>query len=169
MDVYLLRHGDALPVGSEGIRTDDERTLSDEGRREIREVAASLQRLKVDPDAILSSPLIRARETADIVAQEAGKKEVTSCDELGHGFSPAGLLARLRELPRKSSLILVGHQPDLGSFASFLLTGDANAIDISLKKGGLCWIEFDNQAAAGKGTLRWLLTQKHLRVMATGR
>jgi len=166
MDVYLLRHGDALPVGAQGIRTDDERPLSDAGRKETREVGRAFRKLRVRPDTLLSSPLVRARETAEIVGECLEGTGVTLCEELGHGFSPPALLARLRELPTKQTVLLVGHQPDLGRFASFLLTGDT-AADIDLKKTGLCRIEFEKAPAPGKGTLRWLLTQKHLAMMAS--
>lgn len=165
MNIYLLRHGDALPVGAGGITNDDQRSLSDGGREEIRQVAAGLRKLKVVPDTLLSSPLLRAQQTADIVAQAFDRLAVTSCEELGHGFSCPALLARLRELPSKASVVLVGHQPDLGMFASFLLVGD-DSVEVALKKGGLCWIEFEKAPAAGQGTIRWLLTQKQLSMMA---
>lgn len=167
MDIYLLRHGNAVPVGSPGITSDDERTLSDQGRKDIRKVGCALRKLKLSPHIVLTSPLIRARETAEIVAKTLGDIPVTECDELGHGFSPSGLLARLRELPADTSAILVGHQPDLGTFTSFLVTGDADSVDVALKKGGVCRVAFDHAPAAGNGSLRWLLTQKHLSMMAS--
>lgn len=161
MQICLLRHGDALPVGAPGVESDHQRPLSDEGRKEIQAVAAALRKLNIHPTRILTSPLIRARETAEIVAQNLGDLPVLPWEELGNGFSPSGLLSRLRELAPEESVVLVGHQPDLGQFAAFLLFGDTDA-DISLKKGGACFVEFRNHPESGRGSLKWLLTQKQL-------
>jgi len=165
MDLYLLRHADALPAGAPGIRTDDERPLSETGRKESRDVGAALRKLGVGPETVLSSPLLRARQTAELVTGALGGLRVTVCEELGHAFSSPALLAKLCELPGRQAVLLVGHQPDLGTFASFLLSG-REGIDVGLKKAGLCRIEFEGLPAVGRGTLRWLLTQKHLAMMA---
>jgi phosphohistidine phosphatase len=166
MDVYILRHGPAEERGPEW-PDDDARPLSAEGKAKTRGVASGIKALGVAPDAIYSSPLVRARQTAEIVAKTLSL--TSRLHETGHlapGGDPDALFAAIREAtPGADAVMLVGHEPDLGCLASRLLTGNAHGVDAPLKKAGLVRIEIDEPSAQGGGTLRWFLAPGHLRAI----
>jgi phosphohistidine phosphatase len=164
MNVYLMRHGAALDVGQEGIRRDVDRRLSKEGVARTREVAEGLAGLEISLDAIGTSPLVRARQTAEIVAGTVSPKcEITECDFLQPGGSSQDLIAWLRSQSAESVLV-VGHLPDMSEIASELLTGHPNAA-IEFKKAAVCCMAFDAIPARGAGRLEWLMQPRHLRCL----
>src|SRR3954454_15370318 len=122
MDLYLIRHAHALALGERGITEDEERPLSDEGEKQAAQVAAGLKRRGGRFDLLLSSPLVRARQTADALV-EAGTglvAEMQTTDLL----APGGKRRKLAKLLMDSARVsvgLVGHQPDLGEFAAWLI------------------------------------------------
>ena len=115
MELFLLRHGPAVEGGTRGFEDDAARPLTPRGRRQLRKTAGAIRKLEPDLDLILSSPFLRAKQTAEIVA--AGlklKKRLKFSNALAPGGQPAILLrqlARLKPVPEK--ILLVGHEPDL--------------------------------------------------------
>src|SRR5438445_637118 len=138
MKLYILRHGEAAEHGDPRYR-EAERPLTQKGLQRTRQLAHALRQMDISFDAILSSPLTRARQTAEIVAH-ALKEDVTFADALAAGNIKALVehVAKIQPLPE--ALLLVGHEPQLSGFISFLCTG-GSALPIKLKKGALCRLE----------------------------
>lgn len=155
MNVYLMRHAHALDVGEEGIRRDFDRPLSGKGKDITREVAAALKAIGIKLDFIGTSPLLRARQTAEIMASGLGDIPVDLCPMMAPNGSISELIQWLRQCGFES-VMLVGHMPDLAELASTLICGQPMA-GVIFKKAAVCRISFDAQPAAGKGALEWLL------------
>lgn len=109
-------------------------------------------------DAVISSPLVRARQTAGVIVRELRMKcDVRLTANLAPGGSPAALVRELKGLkPGADRVLLVGHEPDLSSLASLWLTGRAG-LAVTFKKGGLCKLNVDRPRAGRCATLEWLL------------
>lgn len=161
MKIYIMRHGNARPLTEAGVSTDDERPLTDLGRQEVAVMARVLQHLGGDPDLILSSPLVRARQTAEIVSEHFGKRvNVTQAVDLAPGGSPAGVLAQILRSGRPAETLISGHMPGVGMLAGFLAWNQPDAV-IRFRTSGICLIELPNeQPAPGRGDLRWLIPPK---------
>ena len=164
MDCLLLRHGIAVERDEwEGPDTD--RPLTERGAKRVAQVAAGLNWLDVQPAHVLSSPLIRAIETAKMVHSSLRvRAAVCIVDELLPGAPPARLLSILRDLPPASCVLCVGHEPQLGMAASVMLTGKPS-MACPFKKAGACLIELSIPAKPGRGVLRWWLPPAQLRAM----
>ncbi|MBA2434827.1 MAG: phosphohistidine phosphatase SixA [Verrucomicrobiota bacterium] len=147
MRLYLLRHGEADWPGWK--EADDERPLTKAGRKEMHQVGEFLAALRVRPDVILTSPLPRAAQTADIAAEHL---KVRASEEklLAPGFRAEELTCLRRKYPQQV-LMLVGHEPDFTSVIS-ALTG----ADLKLSKGGVALLEISGT----KGKLLWLFPPK---------
>jgi phosphohistidine phosphatase len=166
MELYIIRHGIAVNREDPAVKSDEERWLTDKGRERMQPVAAGFTRLVPDLDVILSSPLRRARETAEIVAQAYDRRiEIQEVGDLKPGFDPKTLLRLLQDLPKRSQVALVGHEPDLSELAAALLSGSIE-MDIIMKKGGICGISFDGKPGFGAGSLQFLLPPKVFRLQA---
>lgn len=164
MDCILLRHGIAVER-DEWDGPDADRPLTEQGAKRVAQVAAGLKRLDVQPTHVWSSPLIRAIETAKIAHRELRvRSAVQIVDALLPDASPDRLLSILRDLPRESCVLCVGHEPQLGIAASVFLSGRASA-SFPFKKAGACLIELPVPAKPGQGVLRWWLTPAQLRAM----
>ena len=165
MNIYLLRHG--IAVSAEETAPDGERPLTAKGIKRMRMGARGLRRLGLDFDAILTSPLARARQTADIVAAALGlESRLTVVEALQPNCSVEELLASLSDYQDRKHLLLVGHEPLLSGTAAFLVTGKKTvALEIALKKGGLCHVQIDSLPPGNPGTLRALLAPKQLRLL----
>lgn len=162
VQLYLIRHaiaeerGDAWP-------DDTLRPLTDEGRARMRKVAKGLVRLGVKLDVILTSPLVRARQTAELVgAAFDGQPPILELPQLEPGTPYTELLDGLRKYARKKRVALVGHEPDLGIVASRLL---GTKKPIAFRKGGACLIEVGSLPPSTPGSLRWLATPAMLRAI----
>jgi phosphohistidine phosphatase len=168
MDCVLLRHGIAVERDEwEGLEAD--RPLTERGAKRVVQVAAGLNRLDVQPTHILSSPLIRAIETAKIVHRSLRvRSAIQIVDELLPDAPPDRFLSILHNLPPDASVLCIGHEPQLGMAASVLLSGRATT-SFPLKKAGACLIELSLQAKPGRGVLRWWLTPRQLREMGRRR
>lgn len=165
MEIYLLRHGLAVEHGTRGV-TEEQRPLTPEGAAKMRTAAEGMKNLGVTFDALLTSPLVRARQTADIVASVYGAKDrLKELPALKPGSAVEKLWVALKPYPRTRRLMLVGHEPDLSQLAALLLTGRPDGMNLQLKKGGLCFIEVTSLPPKGRGQLGWLLTGKQLRRM----
>ncbi len=166
--IYLMRHGIAGPAPA-GMGNGDRRLTAD-GKRKMRRVARGLKRLGVVPDAVLSSPLRRAEETAAVVAGLRDPKlTVEIYPLLAPGHEPAEVLKGLRHCRTARELILVGHQPDLGLLASHLLTAGSSVVPLPFKKGGVAAIRVGSIPPRSSGTLMWFMTPKQLRALGTRR
>ena len=116
--------------------------------------------------ATCSSPILRAKETATILAQELGCLTLEELPELAAGLSrPAEILAALRPHKNLKEIALVGHQPGMGELASFLLTGSMGDCEIEFKKGGVACFEQDSGQRQERYVLIWSLPPKVLRSM----
>lgn len=166
--VYLMRHGIAAdPVAG---MSDADRALTAEGTQKTKRVAAGLQKLGVKPQLIVSSPLRRAEETARIVGEIlAGGVAIELYPPLAGGCAPDDLLKGLRPHRGLSELLLVGHQPDLGNLASYLLTGSANLAPLPFKKAGVAAVTLGSMPPRSAGMLEWFLTPGQLRAIGSSR
>ena len=163
MRVYLLRHAIAAERGSAAY-VDDDRPLTEEGKDKMSKAAKGLASIVDDIDVILTSPLIRAHDTARIAARAMrAESKVQICKELSSGSSVKHLMTYLSKFRGLTSIMLVGHQPDLGFIASMLLGSDSSVIEF--KKGSACCIEISTLPPRSKGTLIWHLQPKHLRAL----
>ncbi len=155
MKLYILRHGEAVEHGDPCF-TENERPLTPKGIQRTKQLAHALREREICFDKILSSPLVRARQTAEIVARGM-QKPVGLTDAL----TPAGNMKSLVEQismirPTPGSVVLVGHEPYLSGFISFLCLGNAD-LPIKLKKGALCRLEIEHLTCGKCATLEWLL------------
>ena len=168
MDCVLVRHGSAVER-DEWEGADADRPLTERGVKRVAQVAAGLSRLDVQPTHVLSSPLIRAIETAKIVRRSLRvRPAVQIVDALLPDAPPNRLLSILHDLPPEACVVCIGHEPQLGMAASVFLSGRATP-SFPLKKAGACLIELSVPPKPGHGVLRWWLTPSQLRVLGKGR
>ena len=154
MNLYLIRHAIAV----EEYEDDTQRPLTDKGRKKMRQIAKGLRALGVEFDLILSSPYIRAAETAEIVADVFKmKKDVQFSENLVPMGDPGLLIAEMNEKYSVNSVAIVGHEPFLTALIGLLVSDNAN-VDITLKKGGVCSLSADDLHHTRKATMDWLLT-----------
>ncbi len=167
MNLYLMRHAIAVARDEPGVETDGERPLSARGIKRMRKAARGLKRLEITFDALLTSPLLRARQTADIVAQAIGLNDpVEEISGLAPESSVDNLIVGLARFRGREHVLLVGHEPLLSQAMIFLLTGKKNeSSNIPLKRGALCRIEVDGLPPDKPGKLHWLLAPKQLRLL----
>jgi phosphohistidine phosphatase len=164
MELVLIRHAlaeDRDSFAASG-RDDDERPLTDTGRRRMKANARGLRGLVPRLSLLASSPLARAWQTAEIVAAEFQAMPIERIDALRPGRHPRDLIRWLARQPAEATVAVVGHEPDLGKLALWCLTGTA-APAVEFKKGGAALITFDRKPVAGGGRLRWLVTPSQLR------
>jgi phosphohistidine phosphatase len=159
MDVLLIRH--AIAEDREDFAktsdNDAERPLTDTGRRKMRKVASRLQRLLKRLDAIASSGLTRADETAAIVRKSYGRVKVVKLRALEPGGEPQAVLDWLGDFPRDAAVALVGHEPDLGRLLGYMVCGRPVRV-LAFKKGGGALLRFEAAPTPAQGMLRWALT-----------
>ncbi|MGH7942752.1 MAG: phosphohistidine phosphatase SixA [Limisphaerales bacterium] len=167
MNFFILRHGIAVERGSKGFKTDSERPLTAEGRKQLRKSAAGMKKMKLRFDLILSSPYERARKTAEIVAEELKlEKRLKLSDTLKSESDPKTMVAEIARLsPMPENVLVVGHEPYLSHLISLLVSGDGD-LAMDFKKGGLCKLEVEKLDGAAKAKLVWLLTPKLMKEMA---
>lgn len=165
-ELYILRHGIAVDRGSAGFSDDSKRPLTPEGKKKMKEIMTGLVNAGLDLDWIVSSPLVRARETAEIVADELGTRvPLDLCDALRPGGSPEDLIAYLAKQASRKRVMVVGHEPDLSELAARLI-GAGRHVQLAFKKGGCCLITFLEFPPKSPGQLVWWLTPKLMRKLA---
>jgi phosphohistidine phosphatase len=165
MHIYLLRHGIAAPLGEQNEFDDAKRALTEDGIAKMREVSSGLKRLGATFDLVASSPLVRAKQTAEIVVEVLKIKEpIRVWEELSPNASLDGSLQQLQKYHKKTSPLLVGHQPFMGMLACFLICG-SDRTSLDFKKGGICCIQVDHVVPQSRGELLWMLTPKILRTL----
>ncbi len=163
MKLYLVRHAIAQERSASGI--DDDRALTSEGRARMARATEGLRRIKVALDLILTSPLRRARETAEILAAGLTVTEVAVMAELAPGHDPRSVIAGWRSHSDAEALALVGHEPALGHLVSVILTGATDSLGVDFKKGGVACIDTELSGKAGSSILQWFVTPKMLRAL----
>jgi len=163
MDVILIRHGKAGTRDPNSWPNDDDRPLTAEGQAEHRAVMRAAKKMGIKFDFLVTSPLRRAKETADVVAGVyRWPEEPQVAAELGHGYSVAAVVKLLAKFPPTSRVALVGHEPDFSALATALI-GGKTGLGLQLKKSGIAGIRFEGPAEAGAGTLSYLLKPSHMR------
>lgn len=159
-EVYLIRHGIAAQRGEE-YPDDSKRPLTSRGIARLKQEAKALDKLEVVFDQIIASPLLRTRQTADVLSESMkSKPPVTTADALAPAGTPAAVIQELGKHMRKGRLALVGHEPNLGELAGRLIGARA---PIEFKKGAVCRIDFEVLPPKGMGQLRWFITPGMLR------
>jgi phosphohistidine phosphatase len=161
--LYIMRHGLAVSRGGVTFSDDARRPLVPEGKEKLREIGEGLKRMGFEVDWIVTSPLVRAVETAGIIAESlASSAPVDVCEAMRPGGSPEDLLAFLAKRPSRKRVLVVGHEPDLSELAARLIGAGSHA-NLAFKKGGCCMISFDEFPSKGPGQLVWWLTPRLLR------
>ena len=154
MTLILIRHADASH--------DDPRSLTAAGREQHTRVAWALGRMGLAVDRLLSSPLLRARQTAEITARALDfRGAVEETPALGDDFTVEGLLERLAAIPAEATVACIGHEPHLGQFTAALVTADGR-LSIEVKKSGVIGIQTKGHPAPGNGTLLFALRPEEL-------
>ena len=161
-EIYLIRHGMAEERG-EAWPDDTKRPLTDEGMTRLRRAARSLSKLDVSFDVVLTSPLVRTKQTAEIVAAEfAPRPAVINVDALAPGGSSAAVFAELEKHEKRRRIAIVGHEPGIGDLAARLV---GTKHEIQFKKGAVLRVDVESLPPKGPGTLRWFLAPKFLRAL----
>ncbi len=167
MQLLVIRHGiaqDKDAFAATG-KPDDLRPLTDEGRRKMRECAAGLRALVPSLDTIAASPLVRAQETARIVAEVYGIGTVDTTNALRPDSANTLFVSWLAAQNHDRTVAVVGHEPHLGILVTWLMTGIGES-RLALKKGGACLLEFDAAPQRGHARLLWSLAPGQLRKLA---
>lgn len=163
MRIHLLRHAEAEDASPTG--RDADRRLTDAGRKRMRLVAKAMASLEPAYDAILVSPLVRARQTAEPVAAACGfGKELVETRALLPGADPDAVLRELSRLGA-ASVLLVGHQPHLGRLLGRLLGGRKD-LEVPMKKAGLAELEAEGDPSLGRAELKFYLPPRLLEQLA---
>lgn len=162
MMLYILRHATAEEAGPGG--DDATRRLTDRSREKMKSAAAGFKTLDIKLDAILTSPLPRASETASIVATAYGNTPAPQVlPELGAGVAPSEVVSALRPFAKLDTLMVVGHEPQLSALASLLLTGSPAGMHLLLRKGGCVALDLPARFERGGAELQWMMTHRQLR------
>ena len=162
MELLIIRHAIAFERDRDRWADDAARPLSPLGVRRSRKVAAGLKKLCNVPDRLLTSPLIRARQTAKILTEVAGWPRAEMAPELKPGEGAAAVLALLAN-DRSERIAVVGHQPDLSALLAACLLKDGGTLPIEMKKNAVACLSFDGRARVGRAVLEWLATPRLLR------
>ena len=161
-ELYLIRHGIA-EVRSDAWPDDTKRPLTDEGMSRLRKAARSLARLGVSFDVILTSPLVRTHQTAEIVAAAfSPKPPIVNVDALAPDGSTAAVIAELENHVKRTRIAIVGHEPGIGELGARLI---GTRHEMEFKKGAIARIDVDQLPPKGPGTLRWFISPKFLRAL----
>jgi len=164
MDLLIIRHAIAYDRDPHRWRQDAERPLSPAGMRRARKAAAGLKQLTVRPQRVLTSPLVRAKQTAQILTELAGWPAAEEVTELSPGEPALAVLALLAK-DRSKLVAVVGHQPGLGQLLGACLLGGGGSLPIEMKKNAVACVSFEGKPRAGHAALEWLATPRMLRAL----
>jgi phosphohistidine phosphatase len=175
VELYLIRHAEAAPLGEGGITLDEDRPLTDSGKHQATQLADGLKRFGVALDLVLASPLVRARQTAEGMLENWGAPPpaLQVLEELAPGTKRRKLAKRLRlhanavapQSPdrgaqgspsAKARIALVGHDPDLARFAGWVIGSRKCRLDLA--KAGVAYVHCENGVDKASGVLKWLAT-----------
>ena len=160
LELYLIRHGIAAERGEE-YPDDSKRPLTNAGITGLRREAKALEELGIGFDQIISSPLVRTKQTAEVFAEAMKPKPTVSyIDALAPAGTPAAVIQEVLKYAKKARIALVGHEPNMGELAARLI---GSRVPLEFKKGAICRIDFEVLPPKGTGHLRWFVTPKMLR------
>ena len=163
MDLYILRHGKAEPYGQE-YPSDHLRPLMEKGKKRTKRSVKGMKAVDVNVDLIVSSPILRARQTAEIVHKGLGLAEpIEFSDALASG-SVTGVMSAVQAYYSYDGVMLVGHEPTLSELISTMSSGMYH-VAFDLKPGGLCKLRVDTTRVAQAATIEWFVTPKLLAAM----
>jgi phosphohistidine phosphatase len=165
MNLYIVRHAIAAQAGTAGREEDDsQRPLTDKGRKKMRKIAQGLRELEAQIDLILTSPYLRAAQTAKILAKKfdlAKDKVIFTTNLIPTGY-PDQLVEEINNgYGEIENIALVGHEPSLSNLVSMLVSGDPT-LSVTLKKGGVCRLTLDKLQYGRCARLDWLLSPAQL-------
>lgn len=164
-ELLIIRHAIAHERDASKWPNDDDRPLTDQGMDRFRRAARGLRRLVEAPDELLSSPLVRARQTATLLEQKAGFPEARELEALRAEAETPALIRALQERSVER-IAIVGHEPDLSQLIAALLGGSDARAAVAMKKGAVAQIVFSERVEAGAGKLLALLPPRILRALA---
>jgi phosphohistidine phosphatase len=164
MELLIVRHAIAFERDRQRWRDDGGRPLSPAGIRQSRKAAAGLKVFSKAPDRLLTSPLVRARQTAQILTDVAGWPQAEEAPELSPGGAALAVLSLLGQ-KRGKVVAVVGHEPGLGALLTVCLLGEDGAMAIEMKKNAVACVSFEGSPRAGGAVLRWLATPRMLRLL----
>jgi phosphohistidine phosphatase len=165
MSLYFFRHGEAFQMGEEGLKSDEERFLTPKGIKVTKQVCQALQTMEVQGDLILTSPLVRARQTADIVSEVLEIPALQVEEGLAYEDAMEDLYLSLSDRAYGKDVFLVGHQPHLGDWVARLVGGTQSGL-VQLSKSGVARVDLlSSPGQVPIGELRWLMTAKQLKQM----
>jgi phosphohistidine phosphatase len=160
LELYLIRHGVAAERGDD-YPDDSKRPLTNAGISRLRKEAKALEALGVGFDHIITSPLVRTKQTADVFAETMkSKPSVSQSDALAPAGTSAAVIQELTKHMRKGRIAVVGHEPNIGELAARLIGART---PMEFKKGAICRIDFEVFPPKGAGQLRWFVTPRMLR------
>jgi phosphohistidine phosphatase len=154
MEIYILRHGDAEP--HDPSIDDRERELTSKGRRDVRTVVEQAKRAKFAPQVILTSDLVRARQTAEIAGSVLDCNRVEEINVLRPEFPPNEVWKEVAVRSDVEEVMLVGHEPQFSQLVAFLLEA---SVAVDVKKGSLIRISVSRRGSP-RGILKWMLTPR---------
>jgi phosphohistidine phosphatase len=153
-ELYLVRHAIAAERDAEW-PDDTKRPLTERGVARFKEIVKGLRGLDVAMDEIFTSPLVRAKQTAELLAEGLeGKPPVKVLDALAPGHTAASVMTSLAKAAKRRRIALVGHEPELGELAAYLI-GAGRALPF--KKGGVCRIDVGSLSSRRAAALVWFL------------
>lgn len=166
MKLYLIRHSNAVEVGEGDYEDDSQRPLTEQGCKKMERIASALNRLGIQPDLIVSSPYVRAHQTAQILALTLKYKRQI---EFNEGLVPMGeadtIIGEINEKYFVDELVVVGHEPSLSLLIGTLTAGNPQ-MAITMKKGSVCCLAADDLRVDRTAALEWLLTPKILSALS---
>ncbi|PWT85179.1 MAG: phosphohistidine phosphatase SixA [Proteobacteria bacterium] len=158
MDLYVIRHADAVPLGERGITEDADRPLSEAGEKQARALGKGLAKRGIVFDKVATSPYPRARQTAELMLKAwTPEPELVTCDDLVPDGKPKGVGRFLRGL-KGERIAVVGHMPQLGDLTAWIIGGKKARIDLA--KAGVAHVYSSEEVRKGSGTLVWLVTSE---------
>ena len=165
MNLYILRHGIAVERGTRGFENDADRPLTLKGEERMKSIAHAMKAMEVTFDLVLSSPYVRARHTAEIVADEFKARNILQNSEhLACEGDPKKFVADVIRL-KPGNVLVSGHEPYLSELISMLVFGESSG-SVQMKKGGLCKLSTETLKHGRCATLEWLLTPRQMLLLA---
>ncbi|HET6249395.1 MAG TPA: histidine phosphatase family protein [Tepidisphaeraceae bacterium] len=161
MNLLIIRHG--IAEDREGME-DAHRRLTGQGRKRMKQGAKALRKVVTHLDILATSPLLRAVQTGEIVAGQYDGLTPISIAPLSPGKTPMTLLNWLQKQPAEATIALVGHEPGLSIFISWMLTGLQESF-VEMKKGGACLLKIEGELRPARAKLQWHLKASQLRDM----
>ena len=162
MELLIVRHAIAFECDRHRWHDDGARPLSSAGTRRAKRAAVGLKKFSKTPDCLLTSPLVRARQTAQILTEVAGWPQAVEAPELSPGEPVRAVLSLLGK-NRNKLVAVVGHQPGLGTLLAACLLEHGGNLPIEMKKNAVVCVSFNGSPRAGRGALKWLVTPRMLR------